>query len=64
MFVPILVIIIGSYLVVAPIVTNPVVEYLYVLVALVLGVVVYIPFVYYKVTLSCLGKLTFRDLLT
>lgn len=49
-------IVIGSYLVVAPIVTDPAIEYLYVLGVLFIGVLVYIPFVYYKCSLGFMGK--------
>ncbi|XP_032784128.2 b(0,+)-type amino acid transporter 1 [Daphnia magna] len=58
LFVPILTIVIGSYLVVAPIVTDPAIEYLYVLGVLFIGVLVYIPFVYYKCSLGFMGPIT------
>ncbi|XP_046458061.1 b(0,+)-type amino acid transporter 1-like [Daphnia pulex] len=58
LFVPILTIIIGSYLVVAPIVTDPAIEYLYVLGALIIGVLFYIPFVFYKCSLGFMGPIT------
>ena len=53
---PIIVIFVGTYLVIAPIVTAPAMEYLYVAGVMALGVLVYIPFVYYKCSLQCLGK--------
>ena len=56
MIAPIVTIIVGSYLVVAPIATDPVIEYLYVLGSLFVGVLFYIPFVYYKVSLGCMGE--------
>lgn len=54
---PIVTLIIGLYLIVAPLVTNPTLDYLYVLAALVMGFVFYIAFVYYRWTLGCMGKL-------
>ena len=40
----------------APIVTEPAIEYLYVLGALFIGVLVYIPFVFYKCSLGFMGN--------
>lgn len=40
----------------APIVTDPAIEYLYVLGALFIGVLVYIPFVFYKCSLGFMGN--------
>jgi solute carrier family 7 (L-type amino acid transporter), member 9/15 len=54
--VPIIVIIVGSYLVVAPLVTNPAIEYCYIAAILFVGFVVYVPFVYYKLSMACLGN--------
>lgn len=56
--VPIVVAIIGCYLVVAPIITDPAIEYLYTVGALLIGFVVYIPFVYYKLSFPCMGTIT------
>lgn len=42
------------YLVVAPIIDNPAIEYVFVLVFIVVGVIVYFPFVHYKWRLPCL----------
>jgi len=50
-------IMIGSYFIVAPIVTNPAVEYLFIVGAVLLGILVYIPFIYYKFSFGCLGIL-------
>lgn len=50
--IPVIVIMVGSFLVVAPIISDPTWEYFYVLLAAVLGIVVYIPFVYYKYSFS------------
>lgn len=55
LIVPIVVAIIGSYLVVAPIITDPAIEYLYTVGALAIGFFVYIPFVYYKYSFGCMG---------
>ena len=49
-------IIVGSYLVVAPLVTNPTIEYCYVAAVLFIGFVVYVPFVYLKMSMGCLGN--------
>jgi solute carrier family 7 (L-type amino acid transporter), member 9/15 len=53
---PIIVIIVGSYLVVAPVVTDPRPEYGYVAGVLFIGFVVYVPFVFYKWSMGCLGN--------
>ena len=53
---PIVVIIVGSYLVVAPLVTTPTIEYCYVAAVLFIGFVVYVPFVYLKMSMGCLGN--------
>lgn len=39
---------VGLYLIVAPVLHDPAIEYLYVLGTLLLGFIVYIPFVFYK----------------
>lgn len=54
--IPIIVIVFGCFLVVAPIISDPRWEYLYVLVALFIGFLVYIPFVFYKYSFSFMGK--------
>jgi len=56
LIIPVLVIIIGSYLVVAPLVTDPAIEYAYIGGVVLLGFFVYIPFVYKKWSMQCLGK--------
>lgn len=56
--IPIIVFFISIYLVVAPIIENPQIEYLYATLYILSGVVVYIPFVKYKVRCTKLtGKL-------
>lgn len=54
---PIITAIIGTYLVVGPIVTDPAPEYLYTLGFLLLGFLVYIPFVYLQYAPPFLGTL-------
>lgn len=54
--VPVLVIVIGCYLVVAPIVTDPAIEYFYVLGIMGVGILFYIPFVYYKCSFVFMGE--------
>lgn len=49
--------IVGSYLVVAPIIYDPDIQYLYILLVLMVGFVVYIPFIYYKFSLPHLGMI-------
>lgn len=58
LIIPVLVIIIGSYLVVAPLVTDPAIEYAYIGGVVLLGFFVYIPFVYKKWSMQCLGPIT------
>uniref|UniRef100_A0A8C6S4J1 Zmp:0000001267 n=1 Tax=Neogobius melanostomus TaxID=47308 RepID=A0A8C6S4J1_9GOBI len=55
---PVLVIIAAIYLVLAPILDNPQIEYLYVALALFSGIILYIPFIHYKVCPGLLTKLT------
>lgn len=58
---PIVTLIVGSCLVILPIVTTPTMGYLLVVLSLMAGILVYIPFVYYKNSLSCMGKLCFKS---
>jgi len=58
LIVPIIVIIVGSYLVVAPLVTDPAIEYAYIGAAILLGFIFYIPFVYKKYSMPFLGSMT------
>ncbi|XP_053191385.1 b(0,+)-type amino acid transporter 1 isoform X2 [Scomber japonicus] len=55
---PILVLIAAIFLVLAPIVDDPQIEYLYVTLFILSGVIVYIPFIHYKVCPGLLDKLT------
>jgi len=55
---PIVTLIVGSCLVILPIVTTPTMGYLLVVLSLMAGILVYIPFVYYKNSLSCMGWVT------
>ena len=45
--IPILVLIISIYLVIAPIVDNPQIEYLYSILFMVVGAIMYVPFVHF-----------------
>ena len=56
LIIPNIVIIVGSYLIVAPIVTDPAIEYVYILAVFLVGFVVYVPFVYFKYSLRYLGN--------
>ncbi|XP_077587379.1 b(0,+)-type amino acid transporter 1 isoform X1 [Stigmatopora nigra] len=55
---PILVIIAAVFLVLAPIIDNPQIEYLYVTLFIFSGVIIYIPFIHYKLCPSLLTKMT------
>ncbi|XP_061157955.1 b(0,+)-type amino acid transporter 1-like [Syngnathus typhle] len=55
---PILVLIAAVFLVLAPIIDNPQIEYLYVTLFIFSGVIVYIPFIHYKLCPNLLTKLT------
>ncbi|XP_028293398.1 b(0,+)-type amino acid transporter 1 [Gouania willdenowi] len=55
---PILVLIAAVFLVLAPIIDNPQIEYLYVTIFILSGVIIYIPFIHYKVCPELLTKLT------
>lgn len=56
--IPILVLIAAIFLVLAPIIDNPQIEYLYVASFILSGIVVYIPFIHYKLCPRVLDKLT------
>uniref|UniRef100_A0A3P8R703 b(0,+)-type amino acid transporter 1 n=1 Tax=Astatotilapia calliptera TaxID=8154 RepID=A0A3P8R703_ASTCA len=56
--IPILVLIAAIFLVLAPIIDNPQIEYLYVALFISSGIVVYIPFIHYKLCPRVLDKLT------
>ncbi|XP_040916233.1 b(0,+)-type amino acid transporter 1-like [Toxotes jaculatrix] len=55
---PILVLIAAVFLVLAPIIDNPQIEYLYVTLFIFSGIIVYIPFIHYKLCPGLLTKLT------
>ncbi|XP_033498689.1 b(0,+)-type amino acid transporter 1 isoform X1 [Epinephelus lanceolatus] len=55
---PILVIIVATFLVLAPIIDDPQIEYLYVTLFILSGAIVYIPFIHYKLCPGLLTKLT------
>ncbi|XP_069029099.1 b(0,+)-type amino acid transporter 1 [Embiotoca jacksoni] len=55
---PILVLIAAIFLVLAPIIDNPQIEYLYVTLFIFSGVIIYIPFIHYKLCPGLLTKLT------
>ncbi|KAK2725124.1 hypothetical protein QYM36_001545 [Artemia franciscana] len=55
---PIIVLIVSVYLVVAPIVEDPQIEYLYATMFILAGLIFYIPFIYYKVPVKCMGPVT------
>ncbi|KAM4543191.1 b(0,+)-type amino acid transporter 1 [Odontesthes bonariensis] len=55
---PILVLIVAVFLVLAPIIDDPQIEYLYVTLFILSGAVVYVPFIHYKLCPGLLTKLT------
>ncbi|XP_076015504.1 b(0,+)-type amino acid transporter 1 [Genypterus blacodes] len=56
--IPILVLIAAVFLVLAPIIDNPQIEYLYVTLFIFSGVIIYVPFIHFKLCPSLLTKLT------
>ena len=55
---PILVVIAAIFLVLAPIIDDPQIEYLYVTLFIFSGILVYVPFIHYKLCPGVLEKLT------
>ncbi|XP_051806617.1 b(0,+)-type amino acid transporter 1-like [Acanthochromis polyacanthus] len=55
---PLLVILAAIFLVLAPIIDNPQIEYLYVALFIFSGIIVYVPFIHYKLCPGLLNKLT------
>merc|ERR1712137_674747 len=56
--IPITVLLMSFGLVIGPIISNPQLEQLYVLVFIVAGIIFYVPFIYYKKVLPGMGTLT------
>ena len=56
--IPILVLLAAVFLVLAPIIDNPQIEYLYVTLFVLSGVLIYVPFIHYKLFPGILNKLT------
>ncbi|XP_036449269.1 b(0,+)-type amino acid transporter 1 isoform X3 [Colossoma macropomum] len=56
--IPILVLLAAVFLVLAPIIDNPRIEYLYVTIFVLSGVIIYVPFIHYKLFPGLLNKLT------
>ncbi|XP_066498564.1 b(0,+)-type amino acid transporter 1 [Hoplias malabaricus] len=56
--IPILVLLAAAFLVLAPIIDNPQIEYLYVTLFILSGLLIYIPFIHYKLFPGLLDKLT------
>ncbi|KAL6477522.1 hypothetical protein MHYP_G00133570 [Metynnis hypsauchen] len=56
--IPILVLLAAVFLVLAPIIDNPRIEYLYVTIFVLSGVIIYVPFIHYKLCPGLLNKLT------
>ena len=54
---PIIVLIASAYLVVAPIIEEPTLEFLYAFLFILSGLIFYLPFVFYKKELGCMSKL-------
>ena len=58
LFIPVAVLLISMFLVIAPIVDNPKIEYIYSLFFIIGGALTYIPFVRFRLKLPFMGKLT------
>ncbi|GIY03053.1 b(0,+)-type amino acid transporter 1 [Caerostris extrusa] len=56
--IPLVMIVVSAYLVLAPIIENPQVEYFYALLFLLSGLCFYIPFVHFKIRLRIMKKFT------
>merc|ERR1711962_740372 len=56
--IPIIILIISVYLVFAPIVQNPQIEYLYSIMFMVVGAIIYLPFVHFGYVFKFMDKLT------
>lgn len=54
--IPVVVLTISAYLIAAPIIENPQIEYLYAALFIVAGLIVYVPFVHYAIVPSFMGK--------
>lgn len=55
--IPIFMVLTSCYLIVAPIIDNPTLEFLYAFLFIIAGFIFYIPFVYFKYELPFMGKL-------
>ena len=62
LIIPIILICIGCFLIVTPLVSNPVTEYLYILAVILVGFIVYVPFVYFKFSIDRFGNHCFFSL--
>ena len=58
LFIPILILIASVYLVVAPIIDNPKIEYIYSIIFMVGGALIYVPTVMYKLKMPMMAKMT------
>lgn len=57
-FLPILVLIVAVLLVLAPIIGNPQLEYLYVTLFIISGAIIYVPFIHFKLCPGLFSKVT------
>lgn len=57
-FIPFIILIMSVWLVIAPIVDNPKVEYMYSIIFMVVGALIYVPTVMYKLKMPMLAKMT------
>ena len=53
---PVITLVVSVYLVIAPLVQDPAIEYLIVAISILAGLILYIPFVHYKKRLKLIGK--------
>lgn len=56
--IPILVLIAAIFLVLAPVIDDPQIEYLYVTLFILSGIIIYVPFIHYKLCPGLLDRLT------
>ena len=54
--IPIIMVLVSLYLIIAPIVEDPTIEFLYAAIFVLGGLVFYVPFVYFKLQMPFIGK--------
>lgn len=54
--IPVMVLVISIYLIIAPIMDNPTIEYFYAAMFILSGMMFYVPFVHYQIKIPFMGK--------